>query len=100
MENSLLNRLPAEVRNSIYRYALTNVSHGFRDLGEGEPPLLRTCKQIRQESRLMYFACNGFTLTVDEEHAQATTDRIKNFDDAALQAMRFIGLDCKGAWSK
>jgi len=100
MESSLLNRLPPEVRNIIYKAALAEFNrHGIRNLSKGVPPLLRTCKQIRQESRLMYFGCNGFYILVDEEHARAITDWIKSYDSTALKAMKYIALACEEVWS-
>lgn len=64
MENSLLNELPAEIRNTIYAYTL------FEPNGaniNAEPALLGTCKQIRSEAALMYWAINEFKINIHEE---------------------------------
>lgn len=64
MDTSLFNNLPAEIRNIIYAYSL------FSPDGvtiNSEPALLRTCKQIRSEATLMYWAINNFKISIHEE---------------------------------
>ncbi|KAK3712167.1 hypothetical protein LTR37_009258 [Vermiconidia calcicola] len=64
MENSHFGRLSPELRNTIYSLALFErrpvaVSKNF----SVEPPLLRLCKQIRQEAELIFYAINDFSAT-------------------------------------
>ncbi|KAK3686935.1 hypothetical protein LTR37_019333 [Vermiconidia calcicola] len=61
MEDSHFSRLSPELRNAIYNLALFErrpvaVSKNF----SVEPPLLRVCKQIRQEAELIFYAINDF----------------------------------------
>ena len=55
---SHLLELPAELRNRIYAYALKQggaimlFRAGMPD--KHEPPLLRTCRQIREETRALF----------------------------------------------
>ena len=61
---SPFERLPAELRNHIYEYALYEPS-GAKIWNE--PSLLYTCKSIRAEAELMYYAINHFTIDIHEE---------------------------------
>lgn len=64
MENSPIGALPGELRNLIYEFAL------FEPNGVAtatEPGLLRTCKTIREEAELMFYALNHFHTTVHED---------------------------------
>jgi hypothetical protein len=69
--HSLLGRLPAEIRNSIYTIVLTH-HHGIRCdksswLPMGERSVLQalsitsTCKQVRKETKLLFLALNDIT---------------------------------------
>lgn len=54
---SLLD-LPAELRNEIYHYALTNFDDDHFEIYRGyhkEPAILRVCSQIRNEASPIYF---------------------------------------------
>ena len=75
MENSLLDKLPAELRNQVYEFALTApASITFRrgttlgwvpksSLGSRNLlALRRTCKTVREETSLMRYAVNTFEL--------------------------------------
>ncbi|CZT21871.1 uncharacterized protein RCC_07737 [Ramularia collo-cygni] len=64
METSLLSSLPAEIRNSIYAYALFEPNGVYIN---SEPALLATCKQIRGEASLMYWAVNQFHANIREQ---------------------------------
>ncbi|KAK3063925.1 hypothetical protein LTS18_011639 [Coniosporium uncinatum] len=59
--------LPAELRNHIYRYALTE-SHELV-ISDSAPPqqpaLTRTCRQIRTEALGIFYLNNGFRCHVD-----------------------------------
>lgn len=65
MSESVIFKLPAEVRNMIYREVVTSPTDGTRvdiDHGIPEPGLLLTCKRIRQESLPLYYTINNFRL--------------------------------------
>lgn len=73
MDNSSLAHLSPELRNLIYGHALYErrpvaISKNFST----EPALLRTCKQIREEAELLFYAVNDFTgiatIMADDEH--------------------------------
>lgn len=59
--------LPAELRNSIYRYALVHTSSIDVDAtGLQEPALLSVSKQVRKETAPVFWAENSFrVITVD-----------------------------------
>ncbi|KAK4504855.1 hypothetical protein PRZ48_002818 [Zasmidium cellare] len=62
-----LLKLPGEIRNRIYRFAL--VESGNLDInpnGPGEPALLRVCRTVRNEGRSIYYTENVFTLKITE----------------------------------
>ena len=59
--------LPAELRNEIYRYAI--IEDGQIEVtleGPGEPELLRTCGEIRQEAITIYYTENHFVLQIED----------------------------------
>ncbi|KAK5710032.1 hypothetical protein LTR17_019253 [Elasticomyces elasticus] len=60
---SLLLTLPPEFRNRIWEYALVSPQKIVinKDTWK-QPPLLRTCKQIRQETAPMYYGLNKFSM--------------------------------------
>lgn len=71
MDYSLLSRLSAEIRNRIWLLAVTGVNDDddedkgdnvfCLDDGEGtQPSITRTCRQIRAESLLMFYANSEF----------------------------------------
>ena len=66
-QDSLLLKLPAELRNRIYRTAL--VSSDALDVTDKprptEPALLATCKQIRTEALGIYYSENSFLLSIN-----------------------------------
>ncbi|KAK5721835.1 hypothetical protein LTR15_006428 [Elasticomyces elasticus] len=63
MDNSPFALLPAEIRNDIFRLALTSgVPIPF--LPENEPGLLQTCRQIREETKQVHWVENEFILMV------------------------------------
>lgn len=81
MDSSLLARLPPEIRNHIYEYALqarspltTNLMRNqetFRPLPtsfarKSSLALTKTSKQVRHESLRMFYALNGFEVRMDE----------------------------------
>ncbi|EME43149.1 hypothetical protein DOTSEDRAFT_54046 [Dothistroma septosporum NZE10] len=65
MENSKLGKLPAELRNLIYEFALRSPA----DVQiRREPGILWTCKQIRAEAEQMFYAVNDFFGIEHEDH--------------------------------
>ena len=63
---SPLLKLPAELRNVIYRYSLIKQGDARIQLRDLRPSaLLYTCRQIRYEASSIYFSENNFVLTVD-----------------------------------
>ncbi|PPJ50208.1 hypothetical protein CBER1_05208 [Cercospora berteroae] len=55
--------LPADLRNIIYEYSLLQPGRIQITPGLKQPALLATCRQIRSETRLMWFWRNKFTYT-------------------------------------
>lgn len=81
MENSLLNRLPAEMRNEIYRLVVTSstalkvcsssVTNHDDDDDDGrsgptatQPALTKVCKKIRAESLGLFYLSNKFNIHI------------------------------------
>ena len=64
MDDSPLRRLPPELRNQIYTLAMALPKHPCTNGGEHrDPPLTQVCKEIRQDTLLMFYAVNTiFTL--------------------------------------
>ncbi|KAK5117733.1 hypothetical protein LTR85_008708 [Meristemomyces frigidus] len=80
MDRSAIGRLPAELRNRIYELALF-IPGGIRlDLGDEYPSMARelqeqqllaltqTCRQLRAESRQIFYAGNVFVVDCDVEY--------------------------------
>ncbi|KAK3115471.1 hypothetical protein LTR53_005128 [Teratosphaeriaceae sp. CCFEE 6253] len=60
-----LFRLPGELRNEIYAYALTSTEPiEVAAKGPGQPSLLRVCKGVRNEASKIYYGENQFRLKV------------------------------------
>lgn len=65
-QSLLLDKIPAEVRNQIWRDVLVTDTFVLVNKDEPhQPALLRTCKQIREEATSIYFNENGFMLPMD-----------------------------------
>lgn len=65
MEKSPLAKLSAEIRNNIYAFTLTD--RCARNLSRShQPALARSCRQIRQECFLLFYASNTFSVRIDE----------------------------------
>ena len=79
--SSPLMRLPAELRLRIYDYALTEDTYVMllNDEGAktGQPALLRTCRQIRNEALDLYYSSNVFALVVDVNGRKAMETEIR-----------------------
>ncbi|KAK5704354.1 hypothetical protein LTR97_003372 [Elasticomyces elasticus] len=65
---SLLLTLPPELRNRIWEHSLVSPEPPVRIDNETwrQPPLIRTCKQIRQEAAPMYYGLNKFSIIVTD----------------------------------
>nr|OQO28107.1 hypothetical protein B0A51_05306 [Rachicladosporium sp. CCFEE 5018] len=68
----LLNKLPGEIRNMIWRNVVVQGSISVTSEGPGEPALLRVCRQIRRETLRIPHTENDFLV------------RIVHYDGAAL----------------
>lgn len=69
MDGSLFGKLSAELRNKIYLLALAAPDESEDDsminyLATDKPALLRTCKRIREEATLLYYANNAFGASI------------------------------------
>ncbi|KAK4501802.1 hypothetical protein PRZ48_007611 [Zasmidium cellare] len=70
MDNSPFNKLSAEIRNQIWELALASdqpilrIGHPFPMQPLQLPPLTRTSKQIRAETRLLYYTANAVSGTI------------------------------------
>lgn len=88
---SLLLKLPAELKDRIYRYAL----HDHNELYEipeqiprcPAPPLLMTCQQIRQEALEAYYLENLFYYEVAKDNA----DTLPNIPLRILKKLKGLG---------
>ena len=60
MDDSPLNNLSAELRNRIYNFTI-QATHPA-ELYDGDLNISRTCKQIRQESLMLYYSTTQFHL--------------------------------------
>ncbi|KAK5121078.1 hypothetical protein LTR85_005562 [Meristemomyces frigidus] len=74
--------LPPELRNQFYEYA--SLTTQPNDLLAGDPPLSRTCRQLRAEMLDVYYATSAFSITLPTgcgaklfQRAQAVVDRIE-----------------------
>jgi hypothetical protein len=73
--NSPLFKLAAELRLRIYEYAVYSDDNGCckvtREHGIPEPPLLFTCKFIREEATNSFYSVNYFRMMADSLHPAA-----------------------------
>jgi len=66
MDHSPLHDLPPEIRNRIWQYAVFEPEDvlikqpTYQRASWMQPGITRTCKQIRQETLHMFYACNTF----------------------------------------
>ena len=68
--SSRLLCLPAELRNTIYRYTLLEPLAINIRVGRQAPPLLQTCRQVRKEAVSIYWTENSvLAIVVDFHHA-------------------------------
>lgn len=94
MDNSPLSKLPAEIRNQIYDLALRNnnckITRQARLFcsSQNQHPLTlaQTCRVVRQETRLTFFAANCFT--IDDWLIDRGIDRFYDF-------IKKIGGECE-----
>lgn len=78
---SPLFKLPAELRNRIYEYALTDdkqplvVVHTWLSVSNGyglcmQPALVRTCRAIRNEALSIFYSSNEFTASFEMQYSE------------------------------
>lgn len=96
MQLSFFERLPAELRNLCYEYALYEPDGaGIRN----EPSLLSTCKAIREEAELMYYAINAFEVTIHEDHIDhALCQWLEDKAGPRLRSIRSLSLHVQMPW--
>ncbi|KXT01876.1 hypothetical protein AC578_2158 [Pseudocercospora eumusae] len=91
---SRLLRLPAELRNNIYRYALISKSGIVIKDAAGEvhnpPALLRVCRQINKEAESIFWAENSFRLSLRYDDWQATLRTLEAMAGSNLQKIPSI----------
>ncbi|KAK3680221.1 hypothetical protein LTR78_000599 [Recurvomyces mirabilis] len=69
-----LFKLPAELRNIIYRHVLVSGEEiKLKPKGPGEPALLRVCRGVRKEARSIYYTENKFRLSITAFNGVAFT---------------------------
>ncbi|KAK5121096.1 hypothetical protein LTR85_005580 [Meristemomyces frigidus] len=64
-EASALLRLPAEIRNAIYGYALAEDEIAVT-AGLQQPPLLHICRQVRVEALGLWYTSNDFVIPIED----------------------------------
>jgi len=74
----MLLTLPAELRNSIYAFALILDHAVYATDGDGHeqesPALLRTCKQIRTEAMGLFYSVNNmFIISIQKGEPEPAT---------------------------
>lgn len=92
MDKSPFSRLPGELRNTIYTLALT--SEDPIDLYDGEPPLTRSCRQMRQESLLLHSSLNDFILDVFPGKGQQAAQCVTRQNSEKLHSMHSWHVIC------
>ncbi|KAK4628366.1 uncharacterized protein CLAFUR5_04179 [Fulvia fulva] len=65
-----------ELRKQIYEHALVS-PEPVDLLASGEPPLLRTSRQMREESGLLFYSSNDFRLVVSQNQAENVTESLR-----------------------
>ncbi|KAK4963697.1 hypothetical protein LTR10_001328 [Elasticomyces elasticus] len=73
-KNCHLFKIPGEIRNQIYEYALLEPKKiKIKPTGPGEPPLLRVSKRIRDEASSIYYTLNTFHVYITDFDGAAVT---------------------------
>lgn len=90
----LIDKLPAELRNRIYRLALhTQDKIEITPAGfEGSMALLQTCKQVRQEAIGIFFAENGFKVTVNLDMSNALCGWMSAIGDDSIRLLKDVSI--------
>ena len=96
--------LPAELRNRIYRY----YSHAFGETltTPAQPPLARTCRQIRNESLPVFYRSHSFGIAFQSRYglvyqpAQDTTAFLLNLSPESVSEIHSLSLTMGhvGSW--
>lgn len=102
LKYSLLSKLPAELRIQIFELALTSpTAYGVGDQRPinrqaVQPPLTRTCRQIRKEALPVFYECNTFNFYLNFEYG---VERVRKWmqsmseSSASIQTIRSVGLE-------
>lgn len=99
MEQSLLKKLPAEMRNRIYELALTE-AHPIQlskdTLNQFQPALPKTCKQIRAECGSLIYA-NEFVVVVAECDTTFVSKFLESLNAEKASLIRSLTIECAGS---
>ncbi|KAK0983308.1 hypothetical protein LTR91_011251 [Friedmanniomyces endolithicus] len=91
MDASSFNNIPAEIRNEIFRLALT--TSGPIELRRGnEPGLLQTSRQIRHETQSVFWTDNTFIIDITEGSGGRLAKLIAAIDPVKLSQIPTIVL--------
>lgn len=86
-------KLPRELRDKIYEYAVYSNDNGrcvvTRKDGIREPPLLLTCKTIREEAIEVFYGVNNFYIVILAFHPAAWVLYGHKKQSLELQGFRF-----------
>jgi len=83
MDHSPLHDLPLEIRNRIWQYTVFEPDDvlikqpTYRQASWMQPGITRTCKQVRQETLHMFYACNIFVAKMDPHTWQGSRGQNK-----------------------
>ncbi|KAK5681908.1 hypothetical protein LTS10_006442 [Elasticomyces elasticus] len=66
-------KIPGEIRNQIYEYAVVAPRVVLKANGPGEPAILRVCNRIRKEASSIYYTANNFELRLVDFNGAAFT---------------------------
>ncbi|KAK3710461.1 hypothetical protein LTR37_010304 [Vermiconidia calcicola] len=80
---SRMEALPAELRTLIYQFALTEDGEIAITRHLKQPPLLRTCRQVRNEALQLWYTSNTFYIDVsdcDDTELYAFEQHLRNID--------------------
>ncbi|PPJ51503.1 hypothetical protein CBER1_07969 [Cercospora berteroae] len=95
MENSLLGKLPAELRNNIYKFVLEAekplvICSQSRNLNTAtQPSLTRVCRQIRSETLEIFYHSNTFIAEI-ETYSETTWSKADGVTDRADQIEKWF----------
>lgn len=100
MDQSHFGRLCPELRNRIYHLVLEEedpIAISQESAVEAEAALLRTCRQIREESELIFYAVNNFSCTIHsiKDKVPHLTDWLQTGPPQKLALIRSLEVRCE-----